>query len=74
MKLESLLLDENKNFGGFLILNFRISWRHVQAEKKDYQNLKRALILVGQVLTLPVLVHIEFQIGSYTFRNTFLSR
>ena len=32
IKLAPLLPDENKNLGSSLILDFRISWRHVQAK------------------------------------------
>ena len=32
IKLAPLLPDDNKNFGSSLILDFRISWRHVQAK------------------------------------------
>ena len=38
IKLASLLPDDNKNFGSSLILDFRTSWRHVQAKNTSLRH------------------------------------
>ena len=46
-KLAPILPDEDKNFGSSLILDFRISWRHMQAKKKYGMFISQGSIVGG---------------------------